>query len=76
MDDDPSNSPVESNIANNKPEDMVEDYKMGGKYTDPNLFAADRLISKMADNLAVSEALTDERPLITENTDRLMKNDD
>lgn len=64
-----------SNVANNKPNDMVEDSKMGLKYANPILFPADSLISKMGDNMAKSEALTNERPMWTAKTDELARED-
>lgn len=63
-----STTGVDSNIANNKPEDMLAEEKMGGKYRDPDLFSADRLIDKMSANLEAAEAATHEHPLRTENT--------
>lgn len=60
-----------SNIAGNKPRDMVEESKMGMKYSDPDLFPADKLIQKMGSNMAQAEALTDENPLWTPKTAEL-----
>lgn len=42
--------------------------EMDGKYYDPDLFPADKILDKMAPNLAEAEARTKERPLRTENT--------
>lgn len=68
------NGNSDSNVANNKPEDMAEESQKGVKYGDPNLFPADKLIRDNADNLATSEAQTNENPLRTENTEA--ENDD
>lgn len=62
-----------SNIANNPSSDMVEEEKMGIKYSDLDLFPADKIISKMGDNMAASEALIDDTPLPTEKTDELKR---
>jgi len=65
------NKKLNGNIADNAPEDMVNENKMGGKYTEADLFPADRLISKMGDNMAKAEAQINETPLWTEKTAEL-----
>lgn len=47
---------------------MAPESQMGGQYSDPDLWAVDKLKSKMGINMAISEALIDEHPLRTENT--------
>lgn len=66
----------DSNIADNPSSDMVEEEKMGGKYSDTDLFPADKLLSKMGDNLARAEALTNEEPLWTEKTAELERREE
>lgn len=60
-----------SNIADNPPEDLADEDKMGFKYQDEDLFPADRLISKMGKNMAIAESRVDDKPLWTEKTAEL-----
>lgn len=62
------NENIDSNIAGNKDSDMEDASKIGVKYTDTDLFPADRLISKMGDNMARAEAMNNDTPLWTEKT--------
>lgn len=65
------NRKLNGNIAGNVPEDLVLESQMGGKYADVDLFPADRLISKMGNNMAKDEAQINETPLWTEKTAEL-----
>jgi len=63
------------NPNNNLTGDVGDESKVGPKYTDPDLFPTDKLISKMGDNMARSEALVNEKPLWTEKTAELEEKD-
>lgn len=52
----------------NRTLDGVDSDNINGKYYDPELFPVDKILDKMAPNLAESEARTREMPLKTENT--------
>ncbi|MFA5409244.1 MAG: hypothetical protein WC343_10790 [Bacilli bacterium] len=61
----------DSNIVENDPKNIASKSKTGVKYQDPELFSADKLISKMGDNMARAEASVNEQPLWTEKTAEL-----
>lgn len=67
---------MNENMADNLSNDMASESQMGAKYFDPGLFPADKLISKMGENMAISEAMVNENPLWTPKTAELEEKED
>jgi hypothetical protein len=59
---------VETNNAQSGQDDLIDQRNLGNREANPVLFGSDRLVGKMRDNMAASEADIDETPLRTENT--------
>lgn len=67
---------MNENVAGNEKEDMTPENQMGIKYSDIDLFPADKLINKMGENMAIAEAMVNENPLWTPKTAELEKREE